>query len=58
MTAPTVTHNPRVTRRQRGPLGFLYTCRCDCGLQTPETIYRDVATQARDRHLWELGRDA
>lgn len=58
MTSPPLTHAPRIIRRQRGPLGHLYWTTCECGYKSPETIYRDVATQARERHLWELGRDA
>lgn len=55
MTAPTITHNPRIIRRQRGPLGAVHQMVCPCGCASPEAVDRFVAIIAKRSHLRELG---
>jgi hypothetical protein len=53
----TITHRPKVEKRQRGPF-FDYRMHCPaCGTHTPWDAYRENATRARDRHLWENGQN-
>lgn len=52
---PVVEHDLRITRRQRGPLGFVHQMICSCGAASPECVDRSVAIIARRAHLVDIG---